>query len=216
MKLVHWLWLVIFIDFAIGVAHYLNLPFDDGIVMAMQFFTQSALLAFVVFILVPVKHLMAKTLMWAFFLSEVFETIMYPLPDEYYWTLFGLHVAMFVVWILFIMRRDYKLNKTVAPHSEKVYRVAHKPDCYTDFFLSLGGLPIGGSGVFFNGKLHSFHHGEFNTFDRVPAGAVFIATDLDPNCTKINAVIDKHIGTKWRLFFPPNNCVTLWWRLYHA
>lgn len=200
-------------DTLIGQINWQPFPIDAWDLYCIQLLTQSAMLAFVVFLLVPFKYLGAKTLAFAFFLSEVFEAASY-FTNELYYQILGAHFLFFAIWTGYAACRSYYITGVADPLVSKIYKVTHKPDCPTDFLLSLVGKDaVGGSGVYYEGVLYAFHRGEFKRYERIPAGAIFIEADIEIDHTGIRNYLDDKLGTKWSL---TNNCVTLWWGINHA
>ena len=114
---------------------------------------RAILWATVIVLIIPYKHLMAKSLMFIFLLTQWWDFISYFIPLSAY--LIFANLVLFITWIMWASLRSYEpIGNIIEP--DKVYFIAHKPDSITGFFMSLFRSPVGGLSYLINHKVYGF------------------------------------------------------------
>lgn len=212
-KVAYLLLSMIAVDTVIGKLHLVDFGINPwemyGICLLFQMFIMSS----VIFLIVPYKHLAAKTFAILFMLSEAWEIIHY-FSNETYGVLFVVDVIIFVPWFLYAWRRSYDVDEARALMPNRIYRMTHAPDEKLGFIMSLCEDPVAGSGFYINGNMYMFHKDYFRKVKKLPMDWVLLDSGIDSNA-KIEAYLESKLGTRWSLFgnvwlFLGNNCVTTW------
>ena len=171
-------------------------------------FIRAVIWSIVVFILVPYKNLLAKSIAFVFVLTQLWDLAALFLPVSNY--LIVANIVIFVPWLLWAALKPYEaIGDNIEPN--KVYFVAHRPDDAWGFLLSLfKSKPIGGSSVFIDHKLYGYHKGKFE-IRNLPARLNIVAMDSGiENITELTDYLRSMDGVKWSIL---NNCVTLRWKV---
>ena len=161
------------------------------------------------FYFIPYTRLMEKTAAFIFALSYVWDVAASFLPISDY--AIAINAVVVISWLAYAWFRSYDF-KSVIPDVDYVYRVAHKPDTFQDFLLSLWNHPVGGSGVWIRGKMYAYHKGSLCEFDRVTEKSVFLETGIKAS-EGMEAHLKSRVGEKWTL---AKNCLTLSRSLRHV
>jgi len=166
------------------------------------------MVTFLVSWLVPYKYLLVKSVAFIYSLTYAFDIIQYTCANDPMLPFaVGLSFFVFVPWFIYSWFRSYDVKSEEVNH-DFIYFVAHRPDSFSGFLLSLfTDRPLGGSGILVGDTVYLYHRGVFKRFKKyqMPANTVYTNSNIRFNIWTVE-YLESMVGKTWHLW---RNCVTM-------
>lgn len=129
---------------------------------------ETAVLSLFIASLIPYKNLAAKSVMFIWFVTEIVDTSGY-----LFWFSFGknflypyaIKAILSAVLLLYIWFKNYE-RESDDLDDEHFFLVGIRPKKIQDFLLSLIKEPIGGVGIYVQGRFYHYRKGQLQVHDR--------------------------------------------------